>query len=198
MTRHVKHNLSNVQHWSTHPTHKARRLNGPKNAFQVHKPVRATCQKDTHDRMPTTMQLPHCWWTVRGVRFQCSMLHEPKRKCFRHEPFSLDYIWRYQYAFGGDINQFLLTWITSFRCSCTATQDPCRATHRSMLATTAAIDGLDTLPAPGWFTSAPNTIVGAWCDWAPQVASLIVIANDNDKWFIYDPHNFARGNRTTS
>ena len=30
-----------------------------------------------------------------------------------------------------------------------------------MLATTAAMDGLDTLPAPGWFTSAPKTIVGA-------------------------------------
>lgn len=31
-----------------------------------------------------------------------------------------------------------------------------------MLATTAAMDGLDTFPAPGWFTSAPKTIVGAW------------------------------------
>lgn len=31
-----------------------------------------------------------------------------------------------------------------------------------MLATTAAMDGFDTLPAPGWLTSAPKTIVGAW------------------------------------
>ena len=55
--------------------------------------------------------------------------------------------------------------MTSFLCSCTATQEPWRATHRSMLATTAAMDGFDTLPAPGWFTSAPKTIVGACFSW---------------------------------
>lgn len=52
--------------------------------------------------------------------------------------------------------------MTSFLCSCTATHDPWRETHRSMLATTAAMEGFDTFPAPGWLTSAPNTIVGAF------------------------------------